>query len=179
MCVAQFGSEKEARTACLLSDIELGDGRLSIDLAPSVLVRSLYDRRPIVPMPQQRPMILPLPPPVLAVPVVAAHVVPVLGRPPLVMVPRVMSIVDAQRAEEIARTVHLGNVPSSASEAEIVRIFDGIGAPEYIKLAAETTNPTRYAFVQFKDSAVAQVRNREIIIPHDADIGVLYRKQWG
>ena len=64
--------------------------------------------------------------------------------------------VDPAKAEEIARTIYIGNISSQVSEEELTRFFAAIGPVAYCKLAGDVSQPARFAFLEFVDVASAQ-----------------------
>lgn len=160
----QFSSSAEACTALLLDNVEFGDGMLRIDLPPPDFeFPASVNRGPaIVPLPA-------LAVPVAQLPAIAVPLAPppaTVGPPMMMTTPLVQAAiagrtgiaVPQQRIDEIMRTVHLGNVPTTATDADVIEFLQQIGVPVYIKFSGDASQPFRYAFVEFSDVATAAVR---------------------
>ncbi|TPX56439.1 hypothetical protein SpCBS45565_g08412 [Spizellomyces sp. 'palustris'] len=56
---------------------------------------------------------------------------------------------DPQKAEEIARTVYVGNINSNVTEEDVRQCFGGCGPIAHVKMAGDPGQVTRFAFVEF------------------------------
>ncbi|RUP45841.1 hypothetical protein BC936DRAFT_147675 [Jimgerdemannia flammicorona] len=56
---------------------------------------------------------------------------------------------DPQKAEEISRTVYIGNISSVVTEQELTHHFAACGPVAYVKMAGDPAQPTRFAFLEF------------------------------
>ncbi|KAJ1719701.1 hypothetical protein LPJ53_005577 [Coemansia erecta] len=56
------------------------------------------------------------------------------------------------KAEEISRTVYVGNIASGVTEQQLMDGFAGCGLVAYVKMAGDVSQPTRFAFVEFADA---------------------------
>ncbi|KAI8318977.1 hypothetical protein GQ54DRAFT_266099 [Martensiomyces pterosporus] len=63
---------------------------------------------------------------------------------------------DPVKAEEISRTIYVGNIASNVSEQQLMDFFTVCGPVAYVKMAGDGMQPTRFAFVEFADIATAQ-----------------------
>ncbi|CAG8562748.1 17084_t:CDS:2 [Acaulospora colombiana] len=63
---------------------------------------------------------------------------------------------DPAKAEEISRTVYIGNINSSISEPELTQFFSACGPVAYVKMAGDPAQPTRFAFLEFATFEGAQ-----------------------
>ncbi|KAJ2772869.1 hypothetical protein IWQ56_001200 [Coemansia nantahalensis] len=63
---------------------------------------------------------------------------------------------DPAKAEEISRTVYVGNIAARVAERELMDFFSACGPVAYVKMAGDGLQPTRFAFVEFADLADAQ-----------------------
>lgn len=62
---------------------------------------------------------------------------------------------DPQKAEEISRTVYIGNISSVVTEQELTHHFAACGPVAYVKMAGDPAQPTRFAFLEFATVAGA------------------------
>ncbi|KAJ2822323.1 hypothetical protein IWW50_004260, partial [Coemansia erecta] len=59
---------------------------------------------------------------------------------------------DPAKAEEISRTVYVGNIASHVTDQMLMDFFTSTcGACAYVKMAGDGMQPTRFAFVEFAD----------------------------
>jgi arginine/serine-rich splicing factor 12 len=58
---------------------------------------------------------------------------------------------DPMKAEEVARTVYVGNLPRDITDMELRELLKPCGTVSYVKLAGDITQATRYGFVEFTD----------------------------
>ncbi|KAJ2738565.1 hypothetical protein GGI20_006255, partial [Coemansia sp. BCRC 34301] len=63
---------------------------------------------------------------------------------------------DPMKAEEISRTIYVGNIASSVVEQQLMDFFSVCGPVAYVKMAGDGLQPTRFAFVEFADMPTAQ-----------------------
>ncbi|KAJ1727182.1 hypothetical protein LPJ61_004713, partial [Coemansia biformis] len=63
---------------------------------------------------------------------------------------------DPVKAEEISRTVYVGNIATRVMEQELMDFFSACGPVAYVKMAGDGLQPTRFAFVEFAELATAQ-----------------------
>ncbi|PIA15361.1 hypothetical protein COEREDRAFT_82109 [Coemansia reversa NRRL 1564] len=63
---------------------------------------------------------------------------------------------DPIKAEEISRTIYVGNIASRVKEQELMDFFTACGPVAYVKMAGDGLQPTRFAFVEFADLTTAQ-----------------------
>ncbi|KAL1920554.1 uncharacterized protein VTP21DRAFT_931 [Calcarisporiella thermophila] len=119
-CTIEFQTPAAATTALHLSGLELGD-RLIVVTATTSIAPSGTTASQSASGGNQAPInpVLPL-----------AHY-------------------DPAKAEEIARTVYIGNLSSSLPEEEIIRFFSNCGPVAYLKMSGDATQPTRFAFMEF------------------------------
>ncbi|KAI7831042.1 hypothetical protein BX661DRAFT_204631 [Kickxella alabastrina] len=78
--------------------------------------------------------------------------------PPLVQAlihPSILQF-DPLKAEEISRTVYVGNIAAGVNEQQLMDFFSACGPVAYVKMAGDGMQPTRFAFVEFSEMATAQ-----------------------
>ncbi|KAJ2322920.1 hypothetical protein GGH92_011025, partial [Coemansia sp. RSA 2673] len=63
---------------------------------------------------------------------------------------------DPVKAEEISRTIYVGNIASNVVEQQLMDFFSVCGPVAYVKMAGDGLQPTRFAFVEFAEMATAQ-----------------------
>ncbi|KAJ2661525.1 hypothetical protein GGH99_006940, partial [Coemansia sp. RSA 1285] len=63
---------------------------------------------------------------------------------------------DPVKAEEISRTIYVGNIASWVAEQQLMDFFAVCGPVAYVKMAGDGMQPTRFAFVEFADVQTAQ-----------------------
>ncbi|KAJ2609567.1 hypothetical protein GGF44_006280 [Coemansia sp. RSA 1694] len=63
---------------------------------------------------------------------------------------------DPMKAEEISRTIYVGNIASNVVEQQLMDFFSVCGPVAYVKMAGDGLQPTRFAFVEFADMPTAQ-----------------------
>ncbi|KAJ1665280.1 hypothetical protein IW140_000634 [Coemansia sp. RSA 1813] len=63
---------------------------------------------------------------------------------------------DPLKAEEISRTIYVGNIASWVGEQQLMDFFGASGPVAYVKMAGDGMQPTRFAFVEFADVHTAQ-----------------------
>ncbi|KAJ2381250.1 hypothetical protein GGI23_007627, partial [Coemansia sp. RSA 2559] len=63
---------------------------------------------------------------------------------------------DPIKAEEISRTIYVGNIASWVGEQQLMDFFSASGPVAYVKMAGDGMQPTRFAFVEFADVQTAQ-----------------------
>ncbi|KAJ2114254.1 hypothetical protein IW146_003228 [Coemansia sp. RSA 922] len=63
---------------------------------------------------------------------------------------------DPTKAEEISRTIYVGNIASNVVEQQLMDFFSACGPVAYVKMAGDGLQPTRFAFVEFADMPTAQ-----------------------
>ncbi|KAJ3091436.1 Protein srek1IP1 [Quaeritorhiza haematococci] len=62
---------------------------------------------------------------------------------------------DPAKAEEISRTIYIGNISSIISEQELTAFFASCGPVAYVKMAGDPSQPTRFAFLEFATQGAA------------------------
>ncbi|KAJ1676658.1 hypothetical protein EV182_007743, partial [Spiromyces aspiralis] len=63
---------------------------------------------------------------------------------------------DPIKAEEISRTVYVGNISNVVTDQQLMDFFSSAGPVAYVKMAGDGLQPTRFAFVEFADVTSAQ-----------------------
>lgn len=63
--------------------------------------------------------------------------------------------IDQAKADEIARTVYVGNVATPITEADLTQFFSDCGPIVLVRIAGDPTKETRFAFVEFKSAESA------------------------
>ncbi|RKP06923.1 hypothetical protein THASP1DRAFT_31266 [Thamnocephalis sphaerospora] len=58
---------------------------------------------------------------------------------------------DPLRAEAIARTVHVGNLPRDTVDADLREVFGVFGPIAHVKVAGDALQPNRYGFIEFAE----------------------------
>ncbi|KAJ2829992.1 hypothetical protein GGI24_002010 [Coemansia furcata] len=99
-----------------------------------------------------------------ALPLANPAVVAMMGRRTLHAIPANLASVihpsilqlDPTKAEEISRTIYVGNIASGVGEQQLMDFFSACGPVAYVKMAGDGLQPTRFAFVEFADMPTAQ-----------------------
>ncbi|KAG1703679.1 putative splicing factor, arginine/serine-rich 7 [Nymphon striatum] len=65
--------------------------------------------------------------------------------------PPLPASMDHLKVEEIRRTVHIGNIMSTATPDQLLTFFNQIGEVKYIRMAGDSNMQTRYAYVEFTE----------------------------
>jgi len=73
-----------------------------------------------------------------------------------VSLPQPLVVAAQKRAEEVARTVYVGNLNGVINEEHLRQFFKSCGDIIYIKLAGDAAQSARYAFIEFKELPSAQ-----------------------
>ncbi|KAJ1919734.1 hypothetical protein H4219_001763 [Mycoemilia scoparia] len=63
---------------------------------------------------------------------------------------------DPAKAEEISRTIYVGNIASTVSAQQLMDFFSQAGPVAYVKMAGDGMQPTRFSFIEFADIASSQ-----------------------
>jgi len=63
---------------------------------------------------------------------------------------------NAQKMEEVARTVYVGNVNSQVSAQQLMAFFAGCGDINYCRMAGDDSHPSRFSFIEFATLEAAQ-----------------------
>ncbi|KAI9501714.1 hypothetical protein BX070DRAFT_228314 [Coemansia spiralis] len=63
---------------------------------------------------------------------------------------------DPVKAEEISRTIYVGNIASWVTEQQLMDFFSACGPVAYVKMAGDGLQPTRFSFIEFADVQTAQ-----------------------
>ncbi|CAG8646440.1 8083_t:CDS:2 [Rhizophagus irregularis] len=172
-CTIEFKEASAAVTALHLTGVELGDRTLMVSstTAPAGIHNTSY-QPPVIPpsLPPIPPSISPprppqtsktpqsIPPkpiiPPLALPPFSSNSLAAIRSNPAIS-PTVAQF-DPAKAEEISRTVYIGNINSSISEPELTQFFSACGPVAYVKMAGDPAQPTRFAFLEFATYEGAQ-----------------------
>ncbi|CAG8623837.1 10664_t:CDS:2, partial [Paraglomus occultum] len=160
-CIVEFETSEAAVTALHLTGVELGDRTLVVSstTAPSNLNDYSQPTHPILltTRPQVQRTALPATPktlPVAPLPSISATSLAAIRANPAIS-PTVAQF-DPAKAEEISRTVYIGNINSSISEPELTEFFSTCGPVAYVKMAGDPAQPTRFAFLEFATFEGAQ-----------------------
>ncbi|KAI9227341.1 MAG: hypothetical protein DHS80DRAFT_31877 [Piptocephalis tieghemiana] len=121
--VISFNDRSIALSALHLTGTQLGDRTLIISiLAGSPPDAASQSANPISPSP----------------PIVASG----LGTGPYAQM-------DLEKAEEVARTAYVGNLPNHITEMELLQLFASCGSIVAVKLAGDPNLNSRFAFIEF------------------------------
>jgi len=60
-----------------------------------------------------------------------------------------------KRADEVARTIYVGNLGAAVDETTLRQLFSSVGEILFCKVAGDVVSGIRYGFVEFKDLAAA------------------------
>ncbi|PVU88889.1 hypothetical protein BB559_005344 [Furculomyces boomerangus] len=63
---------------------------------------------------------------------------------------------DPYKADEICRTVYVGNISSMSTDQHLMEFFERAGPVAYVKMSGYINQPTRFAFIEFASIAAAQ-----------------------
>nr|CAG8488825.1 14663_t:CDS:2 [Entrophospora candida] len=140
-CTIEFKEVSSAMTALHLTGMELGDRALLVSstLAP-----------PSITIPP-KPML----PTTLTFPTFTTQSLTTIRSANPSISPTVAQF-DPAKAEEISRTVYIGNINSSISDPELIQFFSACGPVAYVKMAGDPAQPTRFAFLEFATFEGAQ-----------------------
>lgn len=165
----EFKETESAITALHLTGVELGGRSLMVSsttlnvnpssyqsqlpILPQILPQTISPPRP--PPPTKPPQVIPTRPMIspLALTFSAASLAALRANPSIS--PTVAQF-DPAKAEEISRTVYIGNINSSISEPELTQFFSACGPVAYVKMAGDPAQPTRFAFLEFATFEGAQ-----------------------
>ncbi|RIB20638.1 hypothetical protein C2G38_1176981 [Gigaspora rosea] len=167
-CTIEFKEAYSAITALHLTGVELGDRTLMVSstTAPSGIPFNSSYQQQIIPS-QMHPQNLspprslqskssaqkPLITPITVQPFSINSLAAIRANPAIS--PTVAQF-DPAKAEEISRTVYIGNINSSISEPELTQFFSACGPVAYVKMAGDPAQPTRFAFLEFATFEGAQ-----------------------
>ncbi|CAG8601777.1 6534_t:CDS:2 [Ambispora gerdemannii] len=172
-CIVEFKDTSSAITALHLTGVELGDRTLMVSstTAPAgindytnpfqqqipPLLTAITPPRP----PPSMKQIQSIPPKPMAAVVSAASIQPISASSLAVIranpaISPTVAQFDPAKAEEISRTVYIGNINSSISEPELTQFFSACGPVAYVKMAGDPAQPTRFAFLEFATYEGAQ-----------------------
>ncbi|KAJ3032860.1 Protein srek1IP1 [Rhizophlyctis rosea] len=156
-CIVEFADPLAAITALHLTGTDLGNKTLFVTNV------STNPTNTITPTTN-------LPTPLLPAPPLLSPVTPTLTHPPNILRnpninPTILHF-DPQKADEIARTVYIGNISSSVSEQELTEIFAACGPVAYVKMAGDPSQATRFAFLEFatQEGATAALQLNNVVI---------------
>ena len=167
----------EAKAALLLSDIPLGSNEIKVTLSDeltlatqtAIAAATVASKPPLpLPVPTAVPLmtpirpIIPLPVPMLSLPMAPMPLMMGFreGSPPLLPNP-MLTTGDPSRAEEISRTIYIGNISTGVTEDDLTKFFSSVGPVAYCKLAGgDPAQQTRFAFLEFVDFASVQIALR-------------------
>lgn len=172
----QFEKPEEAKAALLLNELPLGDGDLRVTPSDEATMNLASTGGPkplpipvsatgLLGIPGIRP-VLPLPVPMLSMP--GAPLLPTpfgvnpasmerpSSPPPNLTLNAALYQMDPTKAEEISRTVYVGNISSSVVDEELTKFFASVGPVACVKLAGDSSQPARFAFIEFVDLQSAQ-----------------------
>ncbi len=173
-CTIEFKEASSAVTALHLTGVELGDRTLMVSstTAPAGIHNNTSYQPPIVPpslpsihpssISPPRPQTLKTPQSIPPKPMITPLALPPFPSNSLAAIrsnPAISPTVaqfDPAKAEEISRTVYIGNINSSISEPELTQFFSACGPVAYVKMAGDPAQPTRFAFLEFATFEGAQ-----------------------
>eukprot|EP00727_Mastigamoeba_balamuthi_P004623 m51a1_g14159 putative rna recognition motif domain containing protein (708) ;mRNA; f:58171-62336 len=71
-----------------------------------------------------------------------------------------------QKAEEVARTVYVGNISTHVSVEQLMQVFGACGGISFCRMAGDEAHPARFAFVEFEKSegAAAALRLNGLLL---------------
>ncbi|KAJ2890184.1 hypothetical protein IWW38_004273, partial [Coemansia aciculifera] len=163
--VVEFQDSQSIKAALFLSGTEIGDRALVVSqdaaaLPAAVAALGISNTAPRQPQVGMAGSAHALP---LANPQVVAMMAsrprtlqPALGNHlASVIHPSIMQF-DPTKAEEISRTIYVGNIAANVSDQQVMDFFSVCGPVAYVKMAGDGLQPTRFAFVEFADMTTAQ-----------------------
>lgn len=65
--------------------------------------------------------------------------------------------VDPSKIDEIRRTIYVGNLNTTLTADQVMNFFEPCGKINFVRMAGDETQPTRFAFVEFADHKSMQV----------------------
>ncbi|KAJ1738807.1 hypothetical protein LPJ78_005011 [Coemansia sp. RSA 989] len=128
-CMVEFEDEESARVAMHLSGTELADKALVVGEKPNT-----------------------------GMPLANGPVVAQMANRPRTHVAQIPSAMQADpiKAEEISRTIYVGNISTQVDEQQLMDFFSSCGPVAYVKMAGDGLQPTRFAFVEFASQETCQ-----------------------
>ncbi|KAJ2736751.1 hypothetical protein IW152_000505 [Coemansia sp. BCRC 34962] len=150
--LVEFQEAHSIKPALFLSGTELGDRTLVVSedtaFLPAIGTLGINPPRPSV----------------HAMPLANPSVVAMMSKRTLHAIPANLASVihpsilqfDPAKAEEISRTIYVGNIASNVVEQQLMDFFSACGPVAYVKMAGDGLQPTRFAFVEFADMPTAQ-----------------------
>ncbi|KAJ3110296.1 FtsJ methyltransferase domain-containing protein 2 [Phlyctochytrium bullatum] len=147
-CLVEFADPASASVAMHLTGTEFGDRMLLVTNGG----RSTSLMRPAAPSPAPGTF------PVTQAPFLGAKTLWNIT-PPL--------LIDPVKAEEIARTVYVGNITSLVSEEDLTQCFASCGPIAYLKMTGDPNVGARFAFIEFE----AQADAKDLAVVPEADLG--------
>ncbi|KAJ1568305.1 Protein srek1IP1, partial [Nowakowskiella sp. JEL0078] len=73
------------------------------------------------------------------------------------VVPMQLWQIDPMKAEEIARTVYIGNISLTVTEEQLRSFFSQHGAVSYLKMAGDSIHPSTFAFLEYEQASSANL----------------------
>jgi arginine/serine-rich splicing factor 12 len=70
--------------------------------------------------------------------------------------PASSAAINAQKADEVARTVYVGNLNSQITADQLVKFFSVCGPISFCRMAGDDSHPARFAFIEFEHISGAQ-----------------------
>ncbi|CAJ0746161.1 23463_t:CDS:2 [Entrophospora sp. SA101] len=137
-CTIEFKEVSSAMTALHLTGMELAPHRPILQTKPSITI-------------PPKPML----PTTLTFPTFTTQSLTTIRSANPSISPTVAQF-DPAKAEEISRTVYIGNINSSISDPELIQFFSACGPVAYVKMAGDPAQPTRFAFLEFATFEGAQ-----------------------
>ncbi len=174
VCVVEFEDPKHAKASQFLTGTPLGDRNLKVSLSapaptPSALLVPAHAgvSVPLLPItPTSIPLLLPAFPSAMNSSAGSSGFSGALAGPTAptssaalsaaaTFVTPALAMAHAKRADDVARTVYVGNLGPMVDEPMMNQFFSVCGEVTYVKLAGDSVAGVRYAFVEFKDQISA------------------------
>jgi len=159
-CIVEFTDPEHAKTAALLTGTPLLNKPIQISVTaasiPNALTASSDSTTPPAvssPTSNGAPTSPTIAPQTLipAVPITQAPVSPPAPTP------GAPTSIHAQKAEEVARTVYVGNLNPKITPDHLVKFFSACGGVSFCRMAGDDSHPARFAFIEFETFPAAQM----------------------
>eukprot|EP00026_Physarum_polycephalum_P007971 Phypoly_transcript_08044.p1 GENE.Phypoly_transcript_08044~~Phypoly_transcript_08044.p1 ORF type:complete len:308 (+),score=34.87 Phypoly_transcript_08044:2-925(+) len=155
-CIVQFVDPENAKTAAMLTGTMLLNKPIQVSVSAASIPKDL-EGAPTDPSSPPNPAsppsgLVPAPVPV-TIPPPAPAPAPIL--PPTN--PFGTTSQHAQKAEEVARTVYVGNLNPKITPEHLVKFFTACGGVSFCRMAGDDSHPARFAFIEFETLTAAQI----------------------
>ncbi|KAJ1643918.1 hypothetical protein LPJ64_004350 [Coemansia asiatica] len=153
----EFAETQSTKAALYLSGIEIADRALIITLDEPPAIPPITATTPAATITVNTNAQLPLSnPAVIAMMNKQPKSLENIPAPILSIIPPSILQFEPQKAEEISRTIYVGNISTGVNEQQLMDFFSRCGPVAYVKMAGDGMQPTRFAFIEFAEFTTAQ-----------------------